>query len=304
MLEVGLGGRFDSVNTVIPRVSVITSISIDHIAVLGDTIEQIAGEKAGIIKPGVPVVAQPQVPAAWEVLATTAAAQGAPLHRADTLVRVAPGAIQPDPLTGRQVLDLTIAPEHAARLGLSATIATDLPLLGAFQHANAATALGAALLLAEQGHLPLTAESIAQGLAATNWPGRLEIVHRSPLTLVDGAHNADSAEQLRRALAEHFPGRPITLVLGTSLDKDILGIARALAPAAARIILTVSSHPRSASLDQLRAALPDADAPVEAVADIRAALDRAATLTTPDGLICITGSLFLVADAREVLGVA
>jgi dihydrofolate synthase/folylpolyglutamate synthase len=304
VLEVGLGGRFDSVNTVIPRVSVITSISIDHIAVLGDTIEQIAGEKAGIIKPGVPVVAQPQVPAAWEVLATTAAAQGAPLNRADTLVRVAPGAIQPDPLTGRQVLDLTIAPEHAARLGLSATIATDLPLLGAFQHANAATALGAALLLAEQGHLPLTAESIARGLAATNWPGRLEIVRQSPLTLVDGAHNADSAEQLRRAFAEHFPGRPITLVLGTSLDKDIAGIARALAPAAARIILTVSSHPRSASLDQLRAALPDADAPVEAFADIRAALDRAAMLTKPDGLICITGSLFLVADAREVLGVA
>jgi dihydrofolate synthase/folylpolyglutamate synthase len=303
VLEVGLGGRFDSVNTVVPRVSAITSISIDHTAVLGNTIEQIAGEKAGIIKPGVPVVAQPQVPAAWEVLAATAAAQGASLHRADTLVRVTPGAIQPDSLTGRQALDIAIAPDRAARLGLPATIAAVLPLLGAYQRANVATALGVAMLLAEQGRLALTPGNIARGLAATHWPGRLEIVRRSPLTVVDGAHNADSAEQLRRAIAENFPGRPVTLVLGTSLDKDIPGIARALAPAAARTILTVSSHPRSASLDQLRAALPDSLAHVEADADIRAALDRAISVTPSDGVICVTGSLFLVADAREALGV-
>lgn len=304
VLEVGLGGRFDSVNTVVPRVSAITSISIDHTAVLGSTIEQIAGEKAGIIKPGVPVVAHPQVPAAWAVLAATAAAQGTTLLRADTLVGVRRAEAQPDPLTGRQALILTIAPGYAARLGLPQTIAAELPLLGAFQHANVATAVGVALLLAGQGRLALSAGSIANGLAATRWPGRLEIARRSPLTIVDGAHNADSAEQLRRALAGHFPGRPITLVLGTSLDKDIPGIARALVPAASRVILTVSSHPRSASLDQLRAALPAPVPPVEAVADVGAALDRAVALTPPDGLICVTGSLFLVADAREDLGIA
>ena len=301
VFEVGLGGRYDSVNTVVPRVSAITSISIDHTAVLGPTIERIAGEKAGIIKPGVSVVAQPQVPGAWAVLAETAAAQGAPLHRADTLVAVAPAARQPDPLTGRQAVVLTIAPEYAAPLGLPGGIAADLPLLGAFQHANVATAVGAALLLAGQGRLALTAEGIAQGLAATAWPGRLEIVGRSPLTIVDGAHNADSADQLRRALAVHFPGRPITLVLGTSLDKDIPGIVRALAPAASRVILTISSHPRSASLDQLRAALPDLTPGVEGIADVRAALERAIAVTPADGLICVTGSLFLVADAREAL---
>jgi dihydrofolate synthase/folylpolyglutamate synthase len=304
VLEVGLGGRYDSVNTVVPRVSAIASISIDHTAVLGPTIERIAGEKAGIIKPGVPVVAQPQAPGAWAVLAEVAAAQGAPLHRADTLVGVAPAAWQPDPLTGRQAVVLTIAPEYAAPMGLPGSIAAKLPLLGAFQHANVATAVGAALLLATQGRLALTAEGIARGLAATAWPGRLEIVGRSPLTIVDGAHNADSAEQLHRALAAHFPGRPITLVLGTSLDKDIPGIARALAPAASRVILTVSSHPRSASLDQLRSALPDPTSGVEGIADVRAALDRAVAVTPADGLICITGSLFLVADAREALGVA
>ncbi len=304
VLEVGLGGRFDSVNTVIPRVSVIASISIDHTAVLGDTIEQIAGEKAGIIKPGVPVVAQPQVPAAWVVLAATAAAQGAPLHRADTLVQVTPAARQPDSLTGRQALDLSFDRERAASLDLSPTLAAEVPLLGAVQHANVAAALGAALLLAEQGRLPLTAPGIVRGLAATRWPGRLEIVRQSPLTLVDGAHNVDSAVQLRHALAANFPGRPLTLVLGTSLDKDIPGIVRALVPAASRVILTVSAHPRSASLDQLRAALPSDAPPTEGIADVGAALARAAALTPPDGLICVTGSLFLVADARATVGLA
>ena len=304
VLEVGLGGRFDSVNTVIPRVSVIASISIDHTAVLGDTIAAIAGEKAGIIKPGVSVVAQPQVPAAWDVLVATAAAQGAPLLRADTLVRVTPAARQPDPLTGKQALTLAFDREHAARLDLPPTLAVDLPLLGAVQHTNVAAALGAALLLAEQGRLALTATGIARGLAATAWPGRLEIARRAPLTIVDGAHNVDSAEQLRRALAANFPGRPLTLVLGTSLDKDIPGIVRALVPAASRVILTASAHPRSASLDQLRAALPPDAPPTEGIAEVGAALARAAALTPPDGLICVTGSLFLVADARAALGLA
>jgi len=304
VLEVGLGGRFDSVNTVIPRVSVIASISIDHTAVLGDTIEQIAGEKAGIIKPGVPVVAQPQVPAAWDVLAATAAAQGAPLHRADTLVQVTPAAHQPDPLTGRQALDLALDRERAAQLDLPPTIAAEVPLLGAVQRANVAAALGAALLLAEQGRLALAAPGIVRGLASTRWPGRLEIARRSPLTIVDGAHNADSAERLRDALAANFPGRPITLVLGTSLDKDIPGIVRALVPAASRVILTVSAHPRSASLDRLRAAFPAAAPPTEGLAEVGAALARAAALTPPGGLICVTGSLFLVADARAALGLS
>jgi dihydrofolate synthase/folylpolyglutamate synthase len=229
-------------------------------------------------------------------------AQGAPLHRADTLARVASAAYQPDPLSGRQALDLTLSADYSARLDLPTKIAAELSLLGAFQHANVATALGAMLLLADQGRLTLTAESIARALSATHWPGRLEIVRQSPLTVVDGAHNADSAEQLRRALAEIFPDRPLTLVLGTSLDKDIPGIARAIGPAASRIILTVSSHPRSASLDQLRAALPAAGAPVEAIAGVHAALDHADAVTPSDGVICVTGSLFLVADAREVLG--
>lgn len=298
VLEVGLGGRYDSVNTVVPLVSVITAISIDHTAVLGDTIEQIAGEKAGIIKPGVPVVAQEQVPAAWAVIREVAAAQGAPLYAASDLVAVTAAPAQPDPTTGEQAVLIDTA--HAA---LGATPGPfRLPLLGHVQRANVSAAVAAALLLAERGRVRLDRAILARGLAQVRWPGRLEIVHREPLTLVDGAHNADSAVQLRRALGELFPGRPLTLVLGTSLDKDITGIADALVPAASRLILTVSAHPRSASLDLLHRATDRHGVPTEDCAAVPAALDRARAVTPPGGLIVATGSLFIVADARAHLG--
>lgn len=323
VLEVGLGGRFDSVNTVTPLVSVIASLSIDHTAVLGDTIEQIAMEKAGIIKPGVPVVVQPQVPAAWEVVARTAGERGAPLHRVGDAVRVTPAAAHPDPLTGRQAVRVEIAADFPRPGTPGRAFAAELALLGHFQRVNAATALTAALLLEEGLRTPgalwasgfsgrdgggrFDEATLARGLAAARWPGRLEIVREAPLTIVDGAHNADSAEQLRRALADLFPGRPLVLVLGTSVDKDIPGIVRALVPGAARVVLTVSSHPRSAPLDRLRAEAAPYGAPLAEAATAGAALDLAAALARdlgPDALICVTGSLFLVADARVHLGLA
>lgn len=309
VLEVGLGGQYDAVNAVTPLVSAITALSLDHTAVLGGTIERIAAEKAGIIKPGVPVIAQEQPPAAWAVLAATAAGQGAPLHRAEEVVRVTPAPAQPDPLDGRQALTVAIAPGFPRPGAGGATFAAELPLLGAFQRSNAATAVAAATLLA--GRLPgarFDPPALARGLAAARWPGRLEIARREPLTVVDGAHNADSAARLRQALADLFPGRPLTLVLGASLDKDVAGIARALAPAAARVILTVSTHPRSAPLDLLRREVERSGlaggTPVEAFPTVAAALDRGGAVAGSGGLICATGSLFVVADARAHLGLA
>ena len=328
VLEIGLGGRYDSVNTVVPRVSVITAISRDHMAVLGDTIAQIASEKAGIIKPGVPVVVarQPEADAA-AVLRAVAEAVGAPLLWADDLVTVAAAPDQPDPLTGTQRLmiafgesaaegtDAPPARSSGGRLSSSASpspadcrlptadsFPATLPLLGHFQRPNVAAALAAATVLAGQGLLTLDEATIVRGLAATRWPGRLEIVRRDPLTIVDGAHNDDSARQLRRALAALFPGRPLTLVLGTSLDKDIAGIAAALVPAAARLILTVSAHPRSAPLPLLRERCAPYGVPTAETATVADGLARAAALTPPGGLICATGSLFVVADAREAVG--
>jgi dihydrofolate synthase/folylpolyglutamate synthase len=302
VLEVGLGGRYDSVNTVVPIVSVITSISIDHTAVLGDTIEQIAGEKAGIIKPGVPVVVQGQRPAAWDVIASAAHTAPAPLFAAEEIIHVEPAAQQPDLLTGRQALTITVAADFPRGSVPSRQFAADLALLGEFQRPNVATALAAALLAADRLGLSLDDTLLARGLAAARWPGRLEIVRRAPLTIVDGAHNADSAAHLRQSLQELFPGRPLILVLGTSLDKDIAGIVRELVPAATRIILTVSAHPRTASLDRLRQNLAPYNIPFEETPPVGAALARATALAGPDTLICATGSLFVVADARAHLG--
>lgn len=332
ILEVGLGGRYDSVNTIVPRVSVITAISRDHTAVLGDTIAQIAWEKAGIIKPGVPVVAERQPEAdATAVLGGVAAAVGAPLHWADDLATVAAAPAQPDPLTGTQRLAITVGQSsvvsrqsagsessvvgrqsaedevtdnetNASCVMRHASFEATLPLLGHFQRPNVAAALAAATVLAGQGLLTLDEATIVRGLAATRWPGRLEIVRREPLTLVDGAHNDDSARQLRQALAELFPGRPLVLVLGTSLDKDIAGIAAALLPAAARLILTVSAHPRSAPLALLQERCAPYGVPTEETPNVAAALARAAAVTPPGGLICATGSLFVVADTREAVG--
>lgn len=178
----------------------------------------------------------------------------------------------------------------------------DLPLLGHFQRPNVAAALAAAVLLAGQGLPTLDRATIVRGLAATRWPGRLEVVRRAPLTVIDGAHNDASARQLRQALADLFPSRPLTLVLGTSLDKDIAGIAAALVPAAARLILTVSAHPRSAPLALLRERCASYGVPTEETSGVAEALARADAVTPPGGLICATGSLFVVADAREALG--
>jgi dihydrofolate synthase / folylpolyglutamate synthase len=302
VLEVGLGGRYDSVNTIVPIVSVITSISIDHTAVLGDTIEQIAGEKAGIIKPGVPVIVQGQRPAAWAVITTAAAAAPAPFIAAEAIAHVQQAAQQPDPLAGRQALAITVAADFPHGGVPARQFAADLALLGEFQRPNVATALAAALLAADHLGLSLDDATLARGLAAARWPGRLEIVRRVPLTIVDGAHNVDSAAHLRQALHDLFPGRPLILVLGTSLDKDIAGIMRELVPAAAQVILTVSAHPRSASLDRLRQDIARYDVPVEELPTVGAALDRATTLAGPDALICATGSLFVVADARAHFG--
>ncbi|HEY1011702.1 MAG TPA: folylpolyglutamate synthase/dihydrofolate synthase family protein [Herpetosiphonaceae bacterium] len=285
VLEIGLGGRYDAINTVTPLVSVIASISYDHTAVLGDTLAAIAGEKAGIIKPGVPALTTVQQPEAAAVIAERAADQGAPFFIA-TISGVreqATGELAPYPLD---------------------IVPAALALRGEFQLANAQLAAGAAMLLREQG-LPVTDRSIAAGLASASWPGRLETVASAPAIVVDGAHNGDSARVLLRALRQEFSFERLILVLGVSNDKDIAAIARELAPAAAELVLTRSPHPRSMPTAQLRELVaPLAAGPIHEAPEPAEALALARSLAGPADLICVTGSLFVVAAAREALGLA
>jgi dihydrofolate synthase/folylpolyglutamate synthase len=177
-----------------------------------------------------------------------------------------------------------------------------------FQRENARLAVGAALLLRDAG-LPIGDAAIAAGLAGAQWPGRLELVPGEPPMVLDGAHNGDSARKLVQSLAEAFPGRRLVLVLGTSQDKDIARILAELAPAASALVLTRSSHPRAwVDLEELAARaeplLRDARTPIVIAPEVPDALAQARRLAQPDDVICVTGSLFVVAAARETLGLA
>jgi dihydrofolate synthase / folylpolyglutamate synthase len=318
VLEIGLGGRLDAVNAVrAPLVSVITSLSLDHTRVLGDTIEQIAFEKAGIIKAGVPVVTAPQPAGALGVIEQTAAERGAPLYLVGRDVTLAAEAPPAAPCDGahqgrarRRTQRVTVEP--GARLGGPAgRIVCDLPLLGAYQALNAAVAGAACLLLAAGGATRLTPAAIAQGFAHTEWPGRLEIVQERPLLLLDGAHNGASASELAVAIQTEFCYRRVVLVLGLSADKDSTAILRPLLPLAQAVIFTRSRHPRAAAPDvvaaQARELAPEAGreeaAPAFHVApDVSGALETARRLAGPQDAILVTGSLFVVGDARAALG--
>jgi dihydrofolate synthase/folylpolyglutamate synthase len=177
-------------------------------------------------------------------------------------------------------------------------------LHGGFQRENARLALGAIMLLAAGG-LPVDAAAMAAGLADAEWPGRFELVPGAPPVLIDGAHNGDSAQKLLAAIKAELRFRQLILVLGTSRDKDIEAIVAALVPAAAAVVITRSTHPRAMDLDRVAAiARPHLRGPLALAPEIGDALAQARTLAAPDDLICVTGSLFVVAAAREALGLA
>jgi dihydrofolate synthase/folylpolyglutamate synthase len=297
VLEVGLGGRLDATNVVTPAVSVITPISYEHTALLGDTLDLIAREKAGIVKPGVPVVVAPQHAEAMAVFVEVAAAQGSRLVVAGrdwTWQSLA------DRVAGQ---DFSVASEASP---WPAGELSDLhtPLLGAHQLANATTAVAACAELARQG-ASITPDSLRRGLAHVVWPGRLEVLAAPPpshQTLVlDSAHNDSSARLLRSALAHYFPGRPLHLVIGVSNDKDAAGILAELLPGAQRALLTRSRHPRAADPAELAPAaaryLPTSC--IDVVPTAPAALAQALEQAEPDAVICLAGSLFIAGEGRE-----
>lgn len=288
ILEIGLGGRYDSVNVVTPAVSTITPISYDHTAVLGHTLTEIAGNKAGILKAGVPVVVAPQWMEAETEIRREAELVGAPVFRAELggLRRVFPEPADP--------LDYGVA-----------IVSEGLGLGGAHQLENARVAAGVALLLRPHGFV-IDAAAVAAGLRDTQWPGRFELAGREPTIVLDGAQNAASAGRLREAL-NTIAHRRLILVLGTSRDKDIEGITRELVPGADVVVLTRSRHPRSATVEELEQhVLPfmRPGATLLRTDDVPPALAAARGMARRGDLICVTGSLFPVAAAREALGIA
>ena len=207
VLEVGLGGKFDATNVINPEVSVITSISLDHAEVLGNSLAEIAAEKAGIIKPGSVVITSPQLDEAARVIEDTCFSCGVQLIRVGSDVTW-------------QSLGFTTNQQRLQVVGRLGSYELSIPLLGQHQLANAATAVAALEILAMKG-FNISRDSIADGLARVSWPGRLQIISHSPLIVVDGAHNPDAARRLRESLEQYFNFERVILIIGASDDKDI-----------------------------------------------------------------------------------
>ncbi len=276
--ETGLGGRLDATNIVTPLASVITNIALDHQQWLGDTLEQIAAEKAGIIKPGVPVITAADEAEVLKVIEKATKEKNTSLTIVGQASSLSPFGKKEKAETGRMPV---------------------LPLLGEHQNLNAVLAL--ATVAALQNRIPVSAEAVRTGLEAVDWPGRLQLVRRpsGQKILLDGAHNVAGAKALARALASNFNGLKTTLVLGVLQDKDWRHICEVLAPLAARIFIVPVASERTADPQALAAACRAVNPTAEMVADD--SLAGAFKKSEEDEFIVITGSLYLVGEALEIL---
>ncbi len=283
VIEVGLGGRLDATNVILPKVSVITSLSYDHMAVLGNTLAQIAGEKAGIVKPGVPVVSAPQKDEALRVLERIASERRAPFT-----------------LVGRDVTFEGLAHSLDAQ-SLKVTRGDNvytwtIPLLGSHQVQNTAVAAAALWTLRTQ-RIGIPDAAIERGFASVQWPARFEVIRREPPIIFDSAHNQDSFARLRQALEDYFPGRPVYLVFDASEDKNIPGMFAEIRPKVRRMFITKSFHPRALEPEKIRDLAIQADIPYEIMPSVENAFSHALALSEKDGSIVLSaGSMFVTAE--------
>ncbi len=303
VLETGLGGRLDGTNVVLAPVCVtLTPIGYDHMAILGNTLEKIAGEKAAIIKTGVPVVTAPQGPEAATVFERAARERRSPLLRAGHEWEARTAELSLEGTTFHLIMDWARLREvgvHVRPIWPSASETgglTDLftPLLGAHQAANAGTAAVTAITASHR--LPgITPDAVRRGLATVSWPGRLQIIAEKPAVVLDGAHTAESAHALSATMDALFGGKRLVLVLGMAADKDIPATVAPLAARASAAVATRSDHPRAAPPEVVEAALWAAGAPaVEQRDHPWDAVRRARALAGEDGVVLVTGSLHVV----------
>jgi dihydrofolate synthase/folylpolyglutamate synthase len=290
VIEVGLGGRLDATNIVTPKVSVITSLSYDHMAVLGNTLAAIAGEKAGIIKPGVPVVSAPQVDEAMEVLGRVANDKGCPFVLVGRDVKFERLASS---LDGQR---LHVSTFHFPRSTETHPVELTIPLLGSHQVENAAIAYTAL----QASSISISGDAIQQGFARVKWPARFELLRREPPVIVDSAHNRDSARRLRETLDDYFPDIPVILIFCALEDKDIPGMLEELKPRVEGVVATRADHPRAPSAEWMARQVEQAGIPVEPVTPVASALDRALELAGERKIVLAAGS---VAFAGEVSAV-
>jgi dihydrofolate synthase/folylpolyglutamate synthase len=284
LIEVGLGGRLDSTNIVSPLVSVITNVSHEHRDVLGDSLIEIAREKAGIIKKRVPLVTGIEQEEILLEIERMCRERSVPLYR-----------------KGR---DFTGDREGAGRFRFTgrrwSLSGVEMSLLGDHQIENATMALGTLETMEDLGFM-VNRESIRRGLGQVHWPGRLEIVHQRPWVVLDGAHNPSGAKALRAGLSQHFASGRHYFLLGIMKDKEVEEIVSILVPLSAEIVVCTPGQVRAASPDRLMRAVEAAGSKGRVIPDVGAGLDALLSMVGRDDLICVTGSFYTIGEARRHL---
>ena len=286
VIEVGLGGRLDATNVVTPLVSVITSLYLDHTSILGDSLDQIAFEKGGIIKSGVPVVSAPQDEKAIDVIRDIARKSSA------ALVEVGRDyAFQPLSRSLEGQVFMIQGGEGQPPLEFQ------IPLLGDYQVVNAATAYAALDLLRERG-IPVKKEHIEQGLKDVYWPARFEVLQTQPPVIVDSAHNPASIGKLRETIDDFFLDLDLILIFGISEDKQLAGMLKEILPRTKYLITTKADHPRAMDPDELAGKADGYECTIEVIPKVGDALKKGLSLAGEKDLLVVTGSIFVAASAR------
>lgn len=284
VLETGMGGRLDATNIVMPQVSVITSISLEHTKYLGPDIPSIAAEKGGIIKPGAPVVVGHLPDEALRVIEKLAQAKNARVIRADQAITV---------MRQKQTIEIEKGQKISIESSANSYGTVLLPLLGAHQLMNAAIAIAALEEFYRINALELPAEVVKKGFHSVSWPGRFQVVSRGPITIIDGAHNPEAAAMLNAALKELFGGRPICLILGMCSDKDAAGFVKNLTVPVSHCWVVGFANERRLPPEELARHVKNKGWPFS-VATVPQALEEASRLALEnDGIVCAVGSLFL-----------
>jgi len=288
VLEVGMGGRLDATNIVTPALSIITKVSIDHTQILGNTIEKIAKEKAGIIKNSIPVISSYQFVTVKNEIHKIAREKQSELIFSDKEYKT---RIIERKLTG-QTFSIAGSKETMPRI-------YSIPLIGDHQIENAATVFASVEKLRGLGW-EISDTSVDLGYRTVKWPGRMEIVQEDPLIMVDGAHNPDSFRKLKIAIEQYFPGKNIILIFGASEDKNILEMIEIIKPSIKRFIFSKANHPRAAEINNLIEMGEKLDLDYESFELLEEALERAINSSDPQSVIIAAGSLFIAGGVKSI----
>jgi len=294
VVEVGLGGRLDSTNLIVPILSVITSISYDHMSVLGDTLSEIAYEKAGIIKEATPVILYPQEEEAEKVIERVS------LEKGSKLIKVPGNSAKLLGVRDALLNDEVIRVQDIEMDTINNNYNVSLTLLGKHQILNCATVIYTMEELKRLG-IEISDEAIEKGLSKVKWIGRMEILERRPLTIIDGAHNIDGIVKLKESLEEYLNYKDIVLILGILADKQVEAMIRVITPIAKRIICVTPHSDRGELAATLKSEVEKYNVNCEAIEDYKKAYEKAFSYCKEDDLLLISGSLYMIGDMRKVI---